>query len=305
MKLEFLLCGSANDGFFSQMAFFRKCLDHLGGDEAAARLVCVFGDHDLPEIPARWQPYFANIDIHWAHEPGAENRFHVRQHNMRFDLIDPNADVSFICDADVAPMRSVAPLAQEIIDDPALTGAIAHYHFPRDGMERDPQRDWEEIALAVLGKTIPTPYRYTLLPEHRPPLAPFYINFGVFAGTPELLRRFHARDMEIRPMVEEILNEWWAPQVSIPLTCADLDLPVRPMPMRWNFPNDEIAEARYPEEAANIGLLHYLRPLPCSRSDVFADRDVFEGYMEETLNGTNAVFQAWVRDVTGGVFPFP
>ncbi|MEP2151694.1 MAG: hypothetical protein ABJI43_15425 [Roseobacter sp.] len=112
MKLEFLLCGSPTEGFFSQMAFFRFCLDQLGSAERDARMVCVFGDHTAEEIPARWQPYFKNIEVHWAHGSGEENPDHVRQHDMRFTLLNPEADLSILCDADVAVLAPVAPLAR-------------------------------------------------------------------------------------------------------------------------------------------------------------------------------------------------
>ena len=47
MKLDFLLCGSANDAFFSQIAFFRLCLNALGGVYSDARVVAVFGDYGI------------------------------------------------------------------------------------------------------------------------------------------------------------------------------------------------------------------------------------------------------------------
>lgn len=305
MKLEFLLCGSPNDGFFSQMAFFRLCLDRLGGPEAAARLVCVFGDHSVEEIPARWQPYFQGIEVHWAHAAGADNPHHVLQHNMRFDLVDPGADVSFLCDADVAVLAPVSQLAQSLIDNPALAGTIGHYHFPREGLDRDPARDWPQIARAALGRDIPRPYRYTLMPPETPPAAPFYINFGVFAGPPEYLAQFHERDLQIRPKVAAILDDWWAPQVSLSLTCAELGLPVRALPMRYNYPNDPKADALYPDEMAQIALLHYLRPQQFKREQVFAEANVFDAFLKKPLSGSNAIFQRFVADVTGGRYPFP
>ena len=305
MKLEFLLCGSPTEAFFSQMVFFRLCLDHLGAAEAAARLVCVFGDHETEEIPARWQPYFERIEVHWAHPPGAENPHHVGQHNKRFELLDPGADLSLICDADVAVLAPVAPLAKSLTEIPSLAGVIAHLHFPWGDRPRDPARDWPDIARAALGYDIPRPYRYTLMPETRPPEAPFYINFGVFAGPPALLARFHARDMDIRPKVAAHLGEWWAPQVSLALTCADLNVPLRALPMRYNFPNDPRADAMYPDEMAQTVFLHYLRGTEFRREDVFADPKAFDAFLQKPMQGSNALFQHFVFGLTGGRYPFP
>lgn len=305
MKLEFLLCGSPTDSFFSQMAFFRLSLDHLGGDEAAARLVCVFGDHDSETIPERWKPWFERIEVHWAHAIGAENPSHLAQHLIRFDLIDPQADAVFLCDADVAPLAPMAPLVRDMLAAPALMGTIGHYHFPRDGQTGVPAQDWEEIAQRVLGRSLDLSYRYSMHPPESTDRAPFYLNLGVLAGTPALLRQFHQRDQELRPKVAEIVGDWWAPQVSLPLTCADLDLPVRAIGMRWNYPNDPKTDAAYPEEAANIGFLHYLRPHQFRRGEIFADPAAFQAFLDKPLSGSNATFQAHVRAVTQGIFPFP
>lgn len=305
MKLEFLLCGSPTDAFFSQMAFFRLCLDRLGGAEAAARLVCVFGDHQREEIPARWQPYFERIEVHWAHTPGAANPFHVRQHNMRFDLLDSSADLSVLCDADVAVLAPVIPLAQSLSADPAVAGVIAHFHFPWKGREKRADRDWPEIARATMGRDIDRPYCYTLLPKGSPPEAPFYINLGVFAAPPALLAQFHARDMQIRPKVATLLDDWWAPQVSLSLTCADLDLPVQALPMRYNYPNDTKADELYPNEMEQIVFLHYLRGEHFRRDQIFAQEEAFSAFLHSSLEGSNAVFQRLVSDLCGGRYPFP
>ncbi len=305
MKLEFLLCGSPTDTFFSQMAFFRLCLDRLGGDEAAARVVCVFGDHATEEVSARWQPYFERIEVHWAHAPEAWNPHHVAQHNMRFDLLDPTADLSLLCDADVAVMAPVTPLAQEICADPALAGVIAHLHFPWEGRDRNPQRDWRDIARLAIGRQILRPFRYTLTPPDSPAAAPFYINMGVFAGPPALLARFNARDRQIRPTVAKALTDWWAPQVSLALTCADLDMPVKALAMRFNYPNDPRADALYPDEMRHIVFMHYLRGTYFARERIFADAAGFEEFLHLPLRGSDALFQRFVMALTQGRYPFP
>ncbi|WGW06055.1 hypothetical protein [Tropicibacter oceani] len=283
---------------------FRLCLDRLGPDEAAARLVCVFGDHQSETIPARWQPYFDRIEVHWAHAPGADNPCHAAQHNMRFDLLDPGADLSLLCDADVAVMAPVTPLAQSLSEIPSLAGVIAHMHFPWGDRPRDPARDWPELAQAVLGRDLARPYRYTLMPADRPPETPFYINFGMFAGPPALLAAFHARDMELRPKVAAHLGEWWAPQVSLALTCADLNVPLRALPMRYNFPNDPRADRQYPDEMAQTVFLHYLRGQEFRREEVFADNSAFQAFLQKPMEGSNALFQRFVAGVTGGRYPF-
>lgn len=305
MKLEFLLCGSPTDAFFSQMAFFRLCLKRLVGACRNARMVCVFGDHEEAVVPARWRPWFEDIEVHWAHRPGEANPSHVLQHNMRFELLDPQADVSFICDADVAMVRAPDALAKRLLQDPALAGVIAHVHFPDPSREtRDIEAEWSELAEATIGRPLERPYRYTLLSPDVPHRIPFYINLGVLAGPPSLLRRFHERDLQIRPIVAQRLGHWWAPQVSLALTCADLALPTLALPMRYNFPNDATADGLYPKELEEVVLMHYLREQHFKRGQIFAGSAAFQQFLALKLEGSNHVFQQFVHSATGGAFPF-
>ena len=248
MKLDFLLPASPTPGFFSQIAFFRICLNALGGVYRDARVVAVFGDHETEDLPGAWRNYFDDIDIEWAHPVGAVNVDHQAQHDRRFEIIRKEADLAILCDADIAMLRPFDGLAGRIVDEACLAGVIAHLHFPWAGRSRDPDVDWPELADAILGRPIARPNRYTLMPLDTPPAAPFYINYGVFAGPPALMAEFHKRDLVIRQKVADVLGHWWAPQVSVSLTCEDLKIPTLALPMRYNYPNDPIADTLYPEE---------------------------------------------------------
>ena len=119
-----------------------------------------------------------------------------------------------------------------------------------------------------------------------------------------MLKDFHHRDMQIRPAVAELLGEWWAPQVSLALTCADLGLPTLALPMRYNFPNDRRADAMYSGELEFIAFLHYLRREQFQRETIFADEDPFAQFLELPLTGSDLEFQKAVWGITGGRYPF-
>jgi len=304
LKLDFLICASPTQGFFSQIAFFRLCLDALGGYYADARLVAVFGDHRSESIPRSWIKYFDNIQVEWAHPIGAENLCYRAQHDRRFEIMREDADLVFICDADIAPLAPFDSLLCELVNKPALAGTIAHYHFPFDNMISGPPVGWAELAKATIGKDIDMPFRYTLAPRSSPDRAPFYINYGMFAGTPKLMSKFYLRDKELRDPAASLIGDYWAAQVSVALACADLSLPVKVLPMRYNFPNDSVADQMYPEEMSNIIFLHYLRTSKFSREKIFSSRHHFNRFLNSRLSGSNEYFRRYVENLTGGKYPF-
>lgn len=302
-KLDFSICGSANDGFFSQIAFFRQCLDHLGGHYREARLVAVFGDYEQEGLPEKWKPYFERIDCIWAHPPGTPNPNYLLQHERRFSEFRKDCDFVFLCDADVAILKPMDDLLSSLKKDPALIGVIAHYHFPRPGREeRLPDIDWPELSSKLLGRDLPRPYSYTLYDN--PIAAPFYINYGVFGGPPDMMERFWNRDQQLQPKIAELVDSYWAPQISVPFSVFAEEIPTRALPMRYNFPNDPRADQLYPGEVSEIIFLHYLRMNRFRRDKVFCDPDHFKQFVTAELAGSNRVFQKHVSKITDGIFPF-
>jgi len=305
MKIDFLIAGSPTDAFFSQIAFFRLCLNHLGGDYKHARLVATFGDHTEESIPERWQPYFENIDVVWAHPIGADNPMYKAQHYCRFEVMRSDADIVIICDADTALIRPFPELIEQCKHKPSIFGVIAHYHFPWPERGKMPETDWSELSQNITGKKIVLEHAYTLKPLGSPLDSPFYINYGFLAGTPSLLKRVYDRDIELQSKVAEYLGEYWGPQVSLALTLADLNLPRKALPMRYNFPNDRKADELYPEELQNAILIHYLRNNVFDRHKVFASQSGFQEFIEMNLEGSDRGFQKHVKKVTNEQYPFP
>ena len=307
MKLDFLLCGSANDAFFSQIAFFALCLNKLGGMYAGARVAAVFGDYEVAEIPARWRKFFKRIDVYWGSsslipDAGSHNDPYQGRHYRRFEIMRTDADLVFLCDADVAPVSRFDGLIADLTREPSLAATMAYHHFAYgDGRRIDPETDWPEISRFVIGKAVERPYRHTFDPAHS---APFYINFGVFVGTPHLLEKFYARAVQLQPLVCEFTNSWHSTQIVVPLVCADLGLPTTSLPVRYNCPNDERPEKLYPEEVEHVKFIHYMKTGEFDRHELFTDETCFNDFIGQKMKGVNEVFRRHVHDVTKGIYPF-
>lgn len=307
LSVEFLLCGSPNDSFYSQAAIFRCALDSFGGIYERARLVLCLGDLEVQSLPHRWASPFANIEVHWSDRDSFLE--HGDGSDFLFGLINSDADLTFICDADTLLLQ---PFDDEfltsLIQSPAIAGVIAHYTPPR--VDRNGQaleaadggELWKLLAQSVLGREILLPYCHTLAVVDDP--CPFYINYGFVAGTPSLLKSLHAQLSVVQPAIRKLLDNDFYGQIGITLGTERGSLPVRALPMRFNFPNDPIADARYPDELEAIVLLHYLRKTNFDRHLIFAHEDAFDAFISMDLTGSEAKFQQFVTKLTGGRYPF-
>lgn len=310
MKLEFIMCGNHTDAFLSQAAIYRMALDSLGGDYAAARLVlCIGGPQKVP-LPPRWQDAFRNIEIHWVHgQDYAPDD--LAQSDLTYRMIDPSADLSVICDADtllISPFP--ADFLNQMREDPALVGCIAHFPPPlRDFRNPAPESIpnmatlWARLAQRLQVAMPRLDYRYSLAQSEE--RCPFYINLGFFAGPPLALIDFHRHHRRIITVVRDILENDFYEQISLPFAASAVGLAVRELPIRYNFPNDPLADRLYPDDLAAIHILHYLRRKHFDRHRIFHDPNAFAAFMALDLEGSNAVFQSAVRRITGGSFPFP
>jgi hypothetical protein len=307
-RLEFLLCGSPNDAFYSQLAMFRLSLDSLGPLYRSARVVMCLGAAEREPLPARWRPYFRDIEVVWAPLESFLEFGDGEDH--LFTLIDPDADLSFICDADtllLAPWP--VEFIDSLIDDPAICGTIAHLApamFDRLGHDYRALGNepfWQALAGEVLGRPLPLDHRYTLRPEQG--ACPFYVNYGFVAGTPALLGELHRQLSVVQPAIRRWLDNDFYGQLGIALAVERGNIPHRALPMRYNFPNDQRAETMCPDDLADIKLLHYLRRDHFDRHLIFATNAAFDGFLNTPLQGSDAVFQRHVAQLTANRYPFP
>lgn len=298
--------GSPNDAFYSQAAMFRLSLDSLGEMYHEARLVLCLVSSDGPvPTPARWLPWFNRIEVRWADPSYAFLLNHVQD---MYEMVDPGADISVICDADTLFIR---PLPAEFLHDmmtaPALCGVAAHYPPPVHNFDDFPPPQnatemWERMG-AALGHKLSLTVPHTLSPTgSMGPL--FYINHAFLAGPPALMRQLGVLQAQVRPPIEAVLFNQFADQIAVAMAVETCNLPHRLLPMRYNFPNDKTADRFYPEELDNVIMLHYLRKTEFDRHKIFASKAEFEAFMGMQLQGSDAVFQNAVRKLTRGNYFF-
>lgn len=224
----------------------------------------------------------------------------------------------------------VRPLPDDILDDavkaPSILGVPAHRPFSMragadsmfpirvDGksspqVERLPADTpadlaWDKIGATILGRPPKRTLRYTLLDRSAGARCPFYINYGFLAGPPKLLMDLYRGLCELHGPIAGLIGNGFYGQVAIAMTVEKFDLPWRALPLRFNFPNDRIADKLHPDDLAEVVLLHYLRTSRFDRHLVFAEKDAFDAFISRVLIGSDRVFQEHVWRITRGKFPF-
>jgi hypothetical protein len=304
LKIDFVIPASPTDAFFSQIAMFRLALDALGDSYREARLVAVFGDSRIAPLPDRWKPHFDRIDVEWA-DPGVFERIGYRaQSERRFEVFRPDADIVVSCDADTLLIRPFEPEVIAAARRGVLGGVIAHYHFPWVDTSGTPPADWSKLSRSAIGQEIDLPYHYTLMEREKVGNCPFYINLGFLIGSSKSMNILYKSYKSIVDDVLITINNYFYEQITVPLAVAKHKIPTAALPMRYNFPNDPIADRKYSSEISQICLIHYLRTELFDRHKIFASGQAFEAFMRLQLGGSNRIFQDRVREITGGVYPF-
>jgi hypothetical protein len=110
--------------------------------------------------------------------------------------------------------------------------------------------------------------------------------------------------MEVQSTLDDVLGGHFTGQIGIALAVEKAGIPWRALPMRFNFPNDRNADRLHPEELKQVILIHYLRHSQFDRHRIFADRDAFDRFLALDLTGSDLIFRAHVRRVTGALYPF-
>jgi len=306
VKIEFLMCGDAIDAFWSQAAIFRCRLNALGEPYASARQVLCLGVSEEPHsVPARWAKWFGDIEVQWADSKETEDC-------MLYRAADPSSDVSILCDADTLLMeRLPEPFLRDCMQKPAIRGVVAHYPPPlRSGNGSEhavvttASDMWAALSDRILGRPITMVHPYTLVDGAGDDMCPFYINHGFVAAQSALMVEFGRLLPDVLAKVRTVIDNQFCYQVAIPFVVERASLPYDTLPMRYNFPNDPVCDRMYPEELKNVLVMHYLRTDLFDRHVIFADEREFDRFMNLSLTGSNEMFQASVRALTQGLYPF-
>jgi len=306
-KLEFHIAASPTPSFYHQIALFSMGLQRLGLPYSSAKVIVSLGGGIVDDTPAFWEASFPNLHFLWCPTPLVERFSHLAPGVQRLYNLGQDADMAFLCDADTLLVRPIDDLFYLASKDDELAGMIAHHPIPfKRGLPN--QEVWSELA-SLLNTSKPELKYFHSMPtpqfsdEQRK--CPFYVNMGFLAGSPRSLQKLLPF---LVPYIEQLTGllekPYFAGQAALPFSMQAAGLTGKALPMRYNFPNDPVADQLWPEELTNVVLFHYLRLKSFSRSTFLADEMEFLKFLGAPLVGSNYSFQSWVREITGGQYPF-
>ena len=307
-QICFHISASPNDNFYSQIAMFRLALDALGEVYKKAHIILSLGDEEFSPLPDRWKPYLRNTTkLNWV-DPQLYQRYsYAAQGNARWKYNYEGYDIVIFCDADTLLVRPIDDVLARIQQSPAVMGVMAHYPFNWNTGD-DNDQAWMELARRFLGKPIDLNHKYTLVSDDDPSAnCPFYANNGFIVITPKIIKSLANTYLSLRPKIaslKEIKNPAFAGQIALALSLLTLDTPTYELGLRYNFPNDPVADKLHPKELEDVRLIHYLRTDKFDRHAIFATEDAFNDFLSLKLDGSNKFFQDHIRKLTNGRYPF-
>jgi len=307
-RVAILVPASPSPGFYSQIAALSIALRTLAWEDWHPTLHLYFGGPFDRAVHARWLPHLGDADITWT----SEERFSAigdwAQSDDVFRCAPRDAQVILTLDADTFPVSSLVSVLDDVLERNVIAGVIAHYPFPqfsgvsaRDG--------WAHVTRAITDVPLNFTFSHTLMPPETPPelrLTPFYLNGGVVFFPRTIFDDVANRCLRLRPqLMSRMPNPDFTGQAALALAIAASGANTTALPMRYNFPNDPIADQLYPDELTNAMVFHYLRTDSFDRQRIFASAEQYASFLSLPLSGSNRLFQHNVRRVVGATYPFP
>ncbi len=313
-KVAFLIAASPTDAFYSQIAALSARMRSLNWTRWEPSVhVFVGGDRRGDCLPD-WLPYLTNVDICWTSESRFARESDWAQSDDAIRFAPRDADILVALDADTFPITGFESMLDRVYDTAAVAGVIAHYpalreFSPEGGTHAESLRDaWTRLGRTVTDAPLDFAYAHTLMGPDQPPeqrLTPFYLNFGVVAFPRAAFDLVAPRYLTFRPqLMARMRDADFSGQVALTLAMADAQVRTWALPMRYNFPNDPVAEAMYPGELEQVAIVHYLRTTDLNRHRLFTTPEEYATFLGLQLSGANRVFREAVTETFGTRYPF-
>lgn len=307
-KVTFLIPASPSSTFFSQVAAFALAMRRLDWRcWEPSILLCLGGEPDTDAF-LEWLPFLSDTATLFVPAKLAEaTPWYNAQIDALYRWAPRDADVLVRMDADTLLVGDIEDLLDYVSQTGSIAGTIAHDRFPA-WPGTTSREAWQRISLGLVETPLDFCYTYSLLDPKMAKddlVTPFYLNDGAVFYPRAVFGGFAKRYLTLRPsLIERLPDPYYAGQVALALIVSNSGMRHCALPMRYNFPNDDEAARRYPEELESAKILHYLRTEAFDRRQIFRDPQAYRYFVQTQLFGVNRVFQDHIRRIFGEEYPF-
>lgn len=207
-----------------------------------------------------------------------------------------DGDHVIIADADVV---ICGPL-DDLFKNNAVQGVMAHVAPLSDD-------NWRYL-FAIAGCRPPLfayPYSGNGIMGPAGKLAMFYPNSGFFFAPRALFERMiEPYNVTIRVLKGAMRDYYWFDQLALAIAAAKSEVPVRALPLAYNFPNQVGFEEAHPAELDHAKVIHFLRTDTIDRDRDFESVPAMKRLVARTdLTGSNEMVRKRVEELLPIVFP--
>ncbi len=252
--------------FFRRIHYMAASMRRLGAMVGDHEIVVSVGGGSTRDNPYLSQPWSNMYPITWRWvDPEVYAKLGYEATNRDRYWHMGRAKMIMLADADVIFVEDFSDLLTKLEISPAICGVMAHVSPFLNAGERSPDAWWRMLAEAFDVSELPLDQKHSgwnCMPTEESFIhSPSYFNGGMIVGSIELIPA--ASDA-----VDSVIKSYFRPQLARTLAMHKARLPSRPVPLRYNFPNDQRFEDAQADELADLRILHYLR-----RQVVDRDRD--------------------------------
>lgn len=293
--------------FFNMVRYLAESLRQNGGGLRDAPIVVTVGDSCAPFDLYRRNPWSRAYPIHWLW---------LDQHRYARDIYYATAierfcypfaaDNVLLLDADLVIARPIDDLVGELARTPAFLGLPAHVSpFMMRNREHPeaarPNAAWwtalfaeADLSPPDLGCEHPGWGLLFSEPEYR--YSPPYFNLGVLLAPRDLMAAIGATIYDDMHTVDRVLTTIYKCQLALTLAVVRSGTPWRPLPLRYNFPTLDVFAKGFPEEFADVRVLHYLGQEGFSKERDFSSVSAVRAFLRRgDVSVSNALLQSVAR----------
>jgi len=253
------------------------------------------GADEEPQDIAKAMPWSRRLGVEWAWVPRADfAAWRATAHPYIATMMERfrppfYADHVLMIDADVIAIQRFDDL---LLENQWLSGVMAH----GSPFGHRHIADWEDLFRGY-GLGCPTfedehsGWRAMFVDEGLR-FSPPYFNTGVLSASAAIFEQLYAPYMHALQYVRDSHDTYFVEQLALTLAIRRADIPIRILPLRYNFPNQPEFDRLHPEQLLDVRLLHFLRTGIIDREKDFATITALRQFaIRHDLRGSNEVLR--------------